>query len=501
MTFESKSFKDTFNKRNEEKEEKEPLVSVKPKAPDVKPEEPEVPISNGFQSNSFKARVNGLEAEKLSKAPMSKEETTLGEDLDAGIKSFKETMEHVGGFTKYLPGYLMDNPGEALSSVGKGAEMIAHGANKGIAATADLATVPVQAITSGITATSNALFDTELNTDINRFGKMFQSYFPDSKYVPEEQEGVLDDLMRITHTTSEFVSGGALITKGANAINKGASNANPVYTRVSNASDIGPTFAIKTTPSSHGVINVEKDAALNAIMGIGYQGSQELGATEGEAMLWSLLLPMSPTAAKLAVQPKQSAVLLGKGALKSAENTVKASKFLLTKAYLVSVPVKASVNGLRNIRSRLEENPEALTGTAMQRVGRKILLSALPKEKIYTKAEEIKRLTAIREWVAEAIPQTPKVVAYNKRMDSVENHINDYLESQGKPREFKLTLDQRYNTVLKDMKAGQPLKDVISLLRTTEGEAYNASLRRNQEIFEDYMLNNTEALSSNQEDV
>jgi hypothetical protein len=446
-----------FAAYSDDKKEVAPVVTSAPVVP-VKAE-PRLSQNNVYADEFFnqaEAQVTtAVEEEKLTP-----QETTWGQDLDNAVQGAKDTWNTVSGFASYLPEHLAnEGVGGVAEDIVEGANVMAHGVNKGLAGIADFGLVPISALTIGITEASDYMFGTDLSegTSMTMISRKFQQYYPDAEYLPEEQEGYFDDLVRITHTSLEFGTGVGL-TKLSNSIAKTADDA----------------------------AALSKETAFSLGSGAAYQAALETGATEGHAMVWSLIAPMSPMIVSAGMKPKKLGKAVWGGTKKVASS---ASELFLVKSLVA--PIKRKGKGMLLAQKiELESDAAMWTETPYWRAARKYVLNT--QEDMQSLDDRVASLQKLQDTVEKAIPQTDSMRKHDKQMTKVSKMINDHLEETTGTRPFKLTLEQRYGPELKRMNHEDGVNTITDSFRVIYGDEYNAQIQGNRTALHKYLTDNTD---------
>ncbi len=464
MTNPSDAFLDSIYGKKKKDEEETEVTQVSPEA--TVAEAPEVPKPEAPQENIHSQEFLSSTEQQIDNAvkdvEITKKETTWGEDLDNAISDVQSAWDTSKGFVGYLPEHFAER---SISDIDKdvlrGVGTVAHAIDKGLIGLADLALVPVSALTIGLAEASDYVFGTEIapGTSMTMLSDKFQKYFPDDEILPAEQEGIFDDLVRIAHTSLEMGTGVGL-QKGVNLVTKTADDA----------------------------ALLSKETAMGLGAGAAYQVAKENGATEGQAMFWMLAAPMSPSLIKAAMDPKKLAKDIG-GVVKTT--AVAASEAFVIRSILAPVK-KWSAGYVTALKTDLQGDPTMWSETAYWRLARKAVLSIKDKPESWDK--RIQNLERFQDSVHKAIPQNEAMRRHDTKMTKASDLINDFLEETIGKRSFKLTLEQRFGPELKRIQHEDGVANITDAYRIIYGNEYNAQLQANREAIYEYLKSNTKAL-------
>jgi hypothetical protein len=315
---------------------------------------------------------------------------------------------------------------------------------KGAAGAADLATFPGWAL--GHYTMGGQKFP---------FSSLLEDRYPEANYVPEDDpDSYADDVLRMTQTGAEFISGGGVTNVGAKLATKGAYK-----------------------------LSAKVDMKLAAWSGFGYQGALEMGADDTTALLAAFLAPSTPEAYKA----------FTKYGLKAAYNTtVKPSVYVLDKVTsvlplsgMIKNTAKSTVNDWAQLRKQeLSADPEMWTQSVWHRKAREMVLKT--PDKVRSLEEQKQEIDSLKRWIHQAIPESPEMKEHVDRMKALQDKINADLPED---KQMAFTLEQIYNPILKKNGEMDGMKEVMATLRLTNGAAYDKQLRQNHKAMFEYLNN------------
>jgi hypothetical protein len=328
------------------------------------------------------------------------------------------------------------------SGTAESANKLAYGGVKGLAGTADVMTAPGWIV-------GHLLADGQKFP----FTSLLESHYPEKLYqFDDDPDSISDEIMRMSQTGMEFISGGALTNVAAKAVTKGA------Y-----------------------VTSMQSDVAVSAVSSFGYQGALEMGASETTALLASFLAPASPELTKAFYK------VATKGAY---ETTVKPMAWAFGKATdympltgLIKRTARATVNdSLQMKKQELIANPEMWNDTFWKRKAREIVVNTT--DRVKSLEEQQAEIASIQRWVNSVIPDSQEVREHVFRMSQLQDNINKELPQD---KQIAFTLEQIYTPILKKTNSDSGMKEVMAMLRLSNGEAYDMQVQRNREALFEYL--------------
>lgn len=321
---------------------------------------------------------------------------------------------------------------------------IAYGIVKGAAATSDILSVPVWALTSTTGLTGNSPFVSTL-----------EHYYPEKNYEFQEVPGYLDDALRMTQTSAEFASGGGLLNVAAKGLTKGAYK-----------------------------VSMADDLAFSLLGGLGYQGALEAGASDTTALLTAFLAPTGPALLESATKATWTVAKI---------TTVAPSMVFFSKlsrytpfGMVTKYTKHKAEDTIYNLQSRLTDNPKMWDGHYLSKKARELVLSV--PEKPLDLGEQKRQYKAISKWMHEVIPDSPEIRAHVDKMRTLENKINSELPEGAEKLQF--TLEQVYGPVLTKQNQRDGLNQIMHYVKLSNGEQYDSMIRQNRRVMFDYLEKN-----------
>jgi hypothetical protein len=327
------------------------------------------------------------------------------------------------------------------------ANKVAYRGVKGLADTIDFISVPVWAITSTIGLTGRKPFASTL-----------EEYYPEKSYIIEENpDSYADDMLRIAGTGLEFAVGGL----GTAAAVKG-----------------GAKVSTMLAPSSTKVIDdiaTSAEVKLGVLSGVGYQTTLEYTDSEIAAFAAAILAPV-------ASKPVEVIMRAGwEGTKTTAKISLAPVTWVGNKIYNFS-PAMQVINPKAQISSLKVQlaGDDDMWRTGFGGVARK-LIEKVPDSKVSNIEEQIKELDNLRDWIGKSIPKGERVNSHVAKMKDMEDSLNKW--ASGKDLgEFKLTLDQLYRPLLKDMNDTEGFEELLEVGKLLGAEAHSNQVRKNTDI-------------------
>lgn len=336
---------------------------------------------------------------------------------------------------------------------------IAYRGVKGIADALDFVTVPGWAIGT-----------TFFNGQEKPFASLLESWYPEKSYViADDADAYYDDVLRVSGTGLEFVTGGLVTAGGASAGQKLAGLAEDVAN-----------------------VAIKSEVMAGITSGVGYQSVLEYSDNELAAFVTAIL---APTASK----PTE---LLFKGALKATKETAKLAAKPITlplgKIYNWSPAIQMAnpKAQLYTLKAQLAGNEEMWAGSLGGRLARK-LVERLPDNAEVTLENQVKQIEDLQQWLASSLPRTDRMREHVVRMTKMESDINAWATKKGLG-EFKLTLDQMYKPLLKDMKDTKGLDELIEVGKLIGADAYAEQVRLNNDVLYKFLADKATPVSVKQ---
>ena len=325
---------------------------------------------------------------------------------------------------------------------------VSYGVAKGIAGTLDLATVPGWALAHVTVGGSKFPFTGFL-----------EEFYPEKDFkIAGDDSSYVDEALRLSQTGAEFISGGVVVNAGAKTLTKGAYD-----------------------------VSQKMDAIYSGASALGYQGSLEMGASEGFALLASFLAPVSPQLVQASYNvSKAGAAATGNASLWLLDKTTS----FVPGASLFKSEIKATAKeALQVQKQKLLADDKMWTDTFLKRQARSLVLKT--KDTVKTQEEQMAEVANIQRWINAAFPDTPELRAHIDNMRKLQDSINAELPEGSK---VNFTLEQLYAPLLREQNADSGLKEVMESVRITNSEAYNQQVIDNRKHLMTYLENNKEKI-------
>lgn len=295
------------------------------------------------------------------------------------------------------------------------------------------------------------------------FATMLEQNYPEKNYViAEDADSYYDDMLRITATGLEFTTGGLLtgggIAQGSRALG-------------SKAAQLAPKAEI-----SSGMLS-----------GMGYQSVLDYTDNEMAAFAAAIL---SPSASK----PME---LMFRGSVGALKVGAKPITWPLGKIYNFS-PVFQMANPKAHITALKVQlaSKEEMWTTGYGKLARK-LVEKMPEDTRVTIDQQIEQLSNLQSWLNRAIPKNERIFKHRDSMMEMQEQLNTWSQKKGLG-EFKLTLDQMFKPLLKEMKDTEGLEELLEVGKLINPDAYAAQLRNNENILKTFLNDESVPISVKQ---
>lgn len=333
-------------------------------------------------------------------------------------------------------------------------DKIAYRGVKGVAEALDFITVPGWALAS-----------TLANGQPKPFSATLEHFYPEKNYIiAEDADSYYDDILRITGTGLEFTTGGLLTAGGASFGQKA----------VGLADDVSK-------------IALKSEVTAGVLSGVGYQSTLEYTENEWAAFAVAILAPFSS---------KPLGALTKVGA-KAAKLPVSAAMWPIKKIYNFSPLIKMAnpKAHVAALKVQLAQD-ETMWSKGYAKLGRK-LIEKLPEDYNGDIEKQIAQLDNLKGWLDKAVPKGERVNAHVAKMTGMETKLNAWAKDKGLG-EFKLTLDQMYKPLLKDMKDTNGLDELLEVGKLMGADAYAEQVRKNNDILYKFMQDESVPVSLKQ---
>ena len=343
---------------------------------------------------------------------------------------------------------------------------IAYGAVKGLAGLSDLATAPGWAL-------ANTMLPEGQATTMP-FSKMLEQFYPAKNYTFEDDpDSYADEALRIAQTTVEFVTPAGPMNVGARAVIKGSTSA---------ALSLADDLALKGVQraSSGYVTSVASDNLMSAASGLAYQGILEGDGGQTAAMIASFIAPMSPSVARTGWSVTKATP---KTILKTAELTPLVGT-------VIQLAKREGHSALHSLKAKLKGNPEAWEVNWFTRQAKAQILKV--GDSAHSLEEQITNIQELGSLVHKVIDTSnPDIISHRDKMQNIQDMINADLPPESK---LKLTIEQIYRPVLKDMNDVEGFDTLVDSVRLTNEEAYSNNIRQNHKAMSLYLKNTSAKL-------
>lgn len=339
---------------------------------------------------------------------------------------------------------------ETAKAYYENANKISYGLGKAIAGTLDLATAP-----------GWALAHVTLDGAKFPFTGWLEEFYPEKAHqFAEDDNSYADELLRMTQTGAEFIGGGALLTKGATAVSKGAYQTSQ-----------------------------KVEALYSGASALGYQGALEMGASEGMALLTGFLAPASPQLIKASYDVSKKSLGATTNVLVAAVD--KTTDYLPMVGFVKSGVKSTAKQALQVQKQKLLADDTLWNDTFLKRKARDMVLKT--KDTVKSIEEQKAEIASVQRWINAAFPDTPEVRRQVERMKNFQDAINKDLPPDN---QIQLTIEQIYGPVYKQANADSGLDEVMRMLRLTNSDAYNAQILQNRKAMLEYLDNNKGTMGS-----